>query len=164
MLAECFQSILMQHKPLNLIADARLSFGLSHYVKQRILAVIQAAGLANYYPNGGHSHQKANTKYFVPFHCHGININERDRAELRSLLPRARHICAGKMRAPGVLSLLHQDEGSVRPKVLRRVPRRARQGTARLALLPRGWNVTVQAASASQLARQLVIVSKPRFN
>lgn len=44
------------------------------------------------------------------------------------MLSGARHLRPGEMRPPGVLPLLDQNEGAVRPEVLRRVPGAARQG------------------------------------
>lgn len=47
-----------------------------------------------------------------------------------AVLPGHRHVRGGEVRSPGVLPLLHQDEGAVRAEVLRRLPGTARQGAA----------------------------------
>lgn len=64
------------------------------------------------------------------------------------MLSGAGYFCSGKMRSPGVLPLFHQNEGVVRPEVLRRLPGGARQGTACRTTLHRGCAVTVQAVLA----------------
>lgn len=47
------------------------------------------------------------------------------------------------MRPPGLLPLLHQNEGAVRPEVLRCVPGGARQGADTFATVLRGWRLVV---------------------
>lgn len=49
------------------------------------------------------------------------------------------------MRPPGLLPLLHQDEGAVRAEVLCRLPGGARQGAHCSATVPRGWHLVVLA-------------------
>lgn len=81
----------------------------------------------------------------MPFRQHGPNTHERDREVLRPVLPGSRYLRPGKMRAPGLLPLLHQDAGAVRAEVLRRLPGGARQGTHRPATGARGWRLVVLA-------------------
>lgn len=81
----------------------------------------------------------------MPFHHHGFKNHERTREALRPVLPRSRNLRLRKMRPPGLLPLLHQNEGAVRAEILRRLPGGARQGTRSSATVARGWRLVVLA-------------------
>lgn len=75
----------------------------------------------------------------MPFYHHGFKKHKGNREALRPVLPRSQHLRLGEMRPPGLLPLLHQNEGAMRPEVLRRLPGGARQGGHSFATVARGW-------------------------
>lgn len=64
----------------------------------------------------------------VPFHQHEFVNRQGSREDLCSVLSGSRSLRCGEMRPSRLLPLLDKNESSLRPEVLRRLPRGARQG------------------------------------